>query len=114
MTYILSAPIGIFVGYNLKISDKDVLMIVLQSISAGAFVYIGACDLLVHAFHHDKSPTSRGNQFIKLLAFLAGAGIVLGMIVAANPALHTKEMLHAGHGESSSTGEADPHAGHDH
>ena len=46
--YVLSAPIGVYAGTNLKISDKSIPMIVLQALSAGTFVYVGACDLLVH------------------------------------------------------------------
>ena len=48
VVYIIATPMGLFAGMNLKISDKSIPMVVLQALSAGTFVYIGACDLLVH------------------------------------------------------------------
>ena len=47
------------------------------------------------------------------MAFLSGAAVVIGIIVAANPALHLASDIHAGHGDEAEAG-VDSHEGHDH
>ena len=52
--FILTTPIGILIGMAIGASNSMVLVII-QGLSGGVFIYLAMCDLLIHEFHesHD-------------------------------------------------------------
>lgn len=67
--FILSAPIGMLLGWYLNDISKNLNAIML-SICSGIYLYISLIDILVEEFAKDKN-----NKFIKFL--LVGVGIIL-------------------------------------
>jgi zinc transporter ZupT len=49
--YILSAPIGLLIGAAISENSLDTTLVIIQSLSAGTFVYLACCDLIVQEFH---------------------------------------------------------------
>ena len=65
------------------ISDfsMDMTLVVIQSLSAGTFVYLACCDLIVHAFHKAKTD-SLVHKLCKLGALMLGSVFVVVLMQA--------------------------------
>ena len=65
------------------ISDfsMDMTLVVIQSLSAGTFVYLACCDLIVHAFHKAKND-SLAHKLCKLGTLILGSVFVIALMQA--------------------------------
>lgn len=71
----LSVPVGCFLAYFVTIkSHFDASTGILLSVSAGTFLYIGACDLLPELHRNDDE------KFKRLMAFIVGILICMGTL----------------------------------
>ena len=48
--FLISSPLGVVLGSVISDSAYDLTLIVIQAVSSGTFVYLAACDLIVHEF----------------------------------------------------------------
>ena len=84
--FIVSSPIGVAVGAVISDQLFDYALIIIQSFSAGTFLYLGCMDLLVHEFFSSESePQSQRMKACKMLAVLVGWGFVV-LLMTAIPA----------------------------
>ena len=81
ISYILSAPIGIIVGAAISTSSIDTTLVIIQSLSAGTFVYLACCDLIVHEFQKNSTDTQK-ERSLKLVSLLLGCSFVVLLMVA--------------------------------
>lgn len=60
LTFICTTPLGIGLGMAIGASSSLVLVII-QGLSGGIFIYLAMCDLLIHEFHnsHDLPPIDK-------------------------------------------------------
>ena len=87
--FITSSPLGIIIGATVQ-SSGGLPIVIIQSLAGGTFIYLAACDFLIHEFHnsHDisqsdgrvdseKLKTQRCISLIKFMMVLLGFAIIL-------------------------------------
>jgi zinc transporter ZupT len=71
--FVISGPIGVIVGSVITDSIYDFALLIIQSFSAGTFVYLGAVDLIVHEFFSEEVINdSKKMKAIKLFSVFVG------------------------------------------
>jgi len=63
---------------------NGLILMIIQSLTGGIFIYLACCDLLIHEFHHAKF-ISKTENFKKFVAMCFGSAVVL-VIIAIMPA----------------------------
>lgn len=101
--FILASPIGMITGMILGKQETNMGLISIQAISGGTFIYLAACDLLIHEFHSKSSNNTKNltelqldelnrkeklMAFYKFLAVVFGASIVIILVSIADPHSH--------------------------
>jgi len=99
LTFICTTPLGIGIGMAIGASSSLVLVII-QGLSGGIFIYLAMCDLLIHEFHNSHDLPSidkkKGNvhaaarnsaqkliSLSKFTAMLLGAAMVISLVSIA-------------------------------
>ena len=49
--FIISTPVGIIIGASVNESG-GLAVVIVQALSGGTFVYLAACDFMIHEFHN--------------------------------------------------------------
>lgn len=64
--FILTTPVGVAIGMAIGESNS-ILLVVIQGLSGGIFIYLAMCDLLIHEFHqsHDLPKLDEKKRMIK-------------------------------------------------
>ena len=91
ITFIVSTPLGIIIGASIN-SSGGLPNIIIQSISGGTFIYLAACDFIIHEFHtsndissadirieEEKNKTQKKINMIKFLAVVLGFACIVLM-----------------------------------
>ena len=71
---IISAIAGEFIN--------GLILIIIQCLTGGVFIYLACCDLLIHEFHNAKF-VSKLDNFKKFVAMCFGSSVVLILIAFA-------------------------------
>jgi uncharacterized membrane-anchored protein len=66
---------------------NGLVLMIIQALSGGIFVYLACCDLLIHEFHQAKYSTKMDNC-LKYLAMCTGSAVVLIIIAIAPSHAH--------------------------
>jgi len=82
--FVLGTPVGMAIGMSIDHSTPNILVVIIQPLSAGVLAYIGCCDLLIHSFHQSKY-VSFTNNLMKYISMSVGSGIVIAL-TAVEPA----------------------------
>ena len=78
--FVLSTPIGVVIGTLVGESENVTAIVVLQSISAGIFLYLACCHLLIHEFEKRKEGWV---QWLKFCFFATGVAFVIVFVTLA-------------------------------
>ena len=54
VSFILASPIGLILGSMISKSELTLVLVIIQSIAAGTFVYLACCDLIFREFHSNN------------------------------------------------------------
>jgi len=82
--FILAAPVGQIIGMIAADMGSGLVLMIIQALSGGIFIYLACCDLIIHQFHQAKFESKMGN-LLKVFAMCIGVAIVL-IIIAVAPA----------------------------
>ena len=52
--FVLASPLGMLLGILLDESASEIHLVIIQSFSGGTFIYLAACDLIIHQFHDES------------------------------------------------------------
>lgn len=94
--FILLPAICLLLGYFAKTDLLDAIStIVVSSLAAGTFIYIGSFEVLGHEFHHGSAATEKGawgstlpHRLMKLSAVFAGVLLVAMLALIPHHDVH--------------------------
>ena len=82
LLFVFASPVGMLLGILLDQTVSEIHLVIIQSFSGGTFIYLSACDLIIHQFH-DESGSSKSYLFCKFFSMLTGSLIVIILIATA-------------------------------
>ena len=80
--FVLASPLGLVAGSLASENLVDIALVIIQSVAAGTFVYIGAFDLIMHEFFDPDALLTAGSKLGKLLALYGGWAFVTIIITS--------------------------------
>jgi zinc transporter ZupT len=79
--FLVSSPLGVVIGAVVSENLYDYALLIIQSFSAGTFVYLGCVDLIVFEFFTPENmKLPKKFKLMKVLSVLAGWGFVMILI----------------------------------